>query len=59
MFTPPGIGLCQPEDIEPGLLASFRHAHGLVQGFHAELQHANLEWDILLYLIQPGLSIPI
>ena len=37
MFSPPRIGLCQPEGIKPRLVASLGHPNRLVQRLHAEL----------------------
>jgi hypothetical protein len=39
MLAPPGIGLGDPEGIEPRIFAGFRHGYGFAHRFHAELQN--------------------
>jgi hypothetical protein len=45
MFSPPGIGFGDPEGVEAGVLAGFRHGCGFMDGLHAELKNSDVEWD--------------
>src|SRR5208282_666852 len=45
MLSPPGIGFGEPERIESGAFAGLGHAHGFVQGFHAQLEDTDAERD--------------
>src|SRR5215469_1911387 len=43
VFPPPGICFGYPKNVETGSVASLRHAHRLVERFHAQLQNTYLE----------------
>jgi len=43
VLAPPGVSLCQPEDVEAGSVTRLRHMHGLVERLHTQLQNANFE----------------
>src|SRR5258707_284983 len=45
MLAPPGIRFGNPESIETGVLASFRHEEGFLDWLHTKLEHAYVERD--------------
>src|SRR5258708_36708349 len=44
VLAPPGIGFRDPERIEAGIFAGFRHRSGFAHRLHTQLQNADIEW---------------
>src|SRR5260370_21663904 len=58
VLATPGIRFCNPECVEAGVFASFRHRGGFVHRFHAQLQDAYVEWDAHPFSCAPLVRVP-